>query len=220
VIFYTQVWKRPIITEMCFMGMQRLEKYFKRLTKVAVISEPWAEKLCVDYGIEYVYCSNDNIGKKHNVGLEYCLKFDWDRLIQFNSDTLLTDALIEKYLTVEVDLLGVDKCVFLKDKESKEVQYQTIIGAGRCLSRNIVEKCFPLWPENVEYGLDGKSNLKMIHAGATNKAYNLNGVYDMKSEQNIWNYDSLEGTEVEVDYNIIPEYASDWRTRRANYATN
>lgn len=211
-MFYTQIWERPEITEMCLRGMIRLEKFFNRLTKVAVISEPWAEEICIKYGIKYIYFSNDDIGAKHNAGLEYALKFDWDRMIQFNSDTLLTDELIKKYLSVpEVDLLGVDKCVFLQDDKAKEVQYQTIIGAGRCLSRNIIEKVFPLWPTEVEYGLDGKSNLKMITAGASNKAYNLRGVYDMKSERNIWKYDDLEGEEVKINYNQIPEYATNWR---------
>lgn len=147
ILILVPVWKRPEITEICFKGIQRLSKYNPhkyKIQAVAVVSEPWAKKLCNKYDIKWVYADNEPLGAKLNEGLEHCMGLTFDYLMTLGSDDLIADKLLdiyEPYLEQGTELFGTDKICFVKENKAKMVSYNlTIAGAGRMIKREILEK--------------------------------------------------------------------------------
>lgn len=108
------------------------------------MSEPWAKKLCNKYDIKWIYADNEPLGAKMNKGLEYCMGLDFDYLMTLGSDDLIADKLLdiyEPYLEQGIELFGTDKVCFTQKGEAKMVDFRlTIIGAGRFIKREILEK--------------------------------------------------------------------------------
>jgi len=97
-LVFLAVWKRPEITEICFMGLVRLRKKSRHpIEAFAVISEESMIPLCNKYDIKYTFYKNDPVGEKKNHGLTEAMKLEWDYLIEIGSDDLVKNELIEKY---------------------------------------------------------------------------------------------------------------------------
>ena len=89
IAFFLAVWKRPEITELCFMGLQRLMKHYPNSFAFAVISEKSMIPLCQKYDIEYCEHENLPLGRKKNYGMNQILKKKFDYLIELGSDDLI-----------------------------------------------------------------------------------------------------------------------------------
>ena len=77
-MIFLAVWKRPEITEICFMGINRLRKSgLFPIEAMAVISEESMKPLCKKYGIDYVMYKNEPLGEKKNYGLREAMKKDF-----------------------------------------------------------------------------------------------------------------------------------------------
>lgn len=157
-LIYLAVWRRPEITKICFMGINRLRKRFP-LDALAVISEESMIPLCEEFGIRWTFHENDPLGAKKNHGLNEAMKLDWDYLIEIGSDDLLKDEIFELYQKQfgKHEYFGVKSLVFLDSETGRCRKYSsdTIFGLGRCMSRSLLERAC--------YGVDviGKENLIM-----------------------------------------------------------
>ena len=79
-LLFLAVWQRPVITEICFMGLERLRKNFN-VDAFAVISEDSMKPLCKKYSIDYCMHENLPLGSKKNYGLTQAMKKDFDFLV-------------------------------------------------------------------------------------------------------------------------------------------
>src|SRR5688500_10590245 len=97
-LIYTAVWQRPEITEICFMGIKRLQKIHKfYISDFAVISEDSMLRLCNKYGVDWCMHENLRLGSKKNYGVKQALKKDFDYMIEIDSDDLLKNEVLTTY---------------------------------------------------------------------------------------------------------------------------
>lgn len=145
-LFFLAVWKRPEITEICFMGLNRLKKTgLYPIETLAVISENSMIPLCKKYGIDYVYYKNEPVGEKKNFGLTEAFKKKWDYLVELGSDDLLKNELLEiykPYLGTRA-LLGINHFCYInsEDGHCRRMTSDTSFGLGRAISRDALQAC-------------------------------------------------------------------------------
>lgn len=144
-LVFLAVWKRPEITEICFMGLGRLRKKSRLPIEIlAVISEESMIPLCEKYNVKWTFYKNDPLGEKKNHGLDEAMKLDWDYLIEVGSDDLIKDELIElysKYLG-KYEMFGTKDSVIIDSATGKcrRLVSDTPYGLGRCISREVLQK--------------------------------------------------------------------------------
>lgn len=206
-IVFLAVWKRPEITEICFMGLNRLAK--KGVKSFAVISEESMIPLCEKYGIEFCFYKNDPLGEKKNFGLTQLMKKDFDYMIEIGSDDLLKDEILELY-PFDRDVMCLKdfavinsetgECRRLRDRDAK-------FGLGRAVSKKALEsvKCadgmYRLWGDKYQHGLDNNSMMRLASKGYLEKRYASDYplAIDIKSAVNLWPFRYDMGSEYSYD---------------------
>lgn len=202
-LFFLAVWKRPEITEICFMGLNRLRKV-QDFEVVAVISEESMKPLCKRYGIEYVMYDNAPLGAKKNVGLTYCMSKRFDYLVEIGSDDLLKNEFFELY-PWERQLYGLRDFVVMnsEDGECRRLTNRDgAFGVGRAIRRDALELVkqpdgmYRLWNNGINRGMDNNSTWCLARKKVLEQRVKSDEplAIDIKSETNIWPYSKL-GTE-------------------------
>lgn len=142
VLIFLAAWKRPAITEICFMGIKRLKNRFP-IETMCVISEEEMIPLCEKYGINWTFYKNDPLGEKKNHGLNEAMKLKWEYLLEIGSDDLVKDELIELYSEHfgRDQYFGTKDAVIIDSETGKcrRLQSDTTYGLGRCISRKIIQ---------------------------------------------------------------------------------
>lgn len=142
VLIFLAAWKRPAITEICFMGIKRLKNRFP-IETMCVISEEEMIPLCEKYGINWTFYKNDPLGEKKNHGLNEAMKLKWEYLLEIGSDDLVKDELIELYSEHfgKDQYFGTKDAVIIDSETGKcrRLQSDTTYGLGRCISRKIIQ---------------------------------------------------------------------------------
>lgn len=196
---FIPVWKRPEITELCFMGINRLG-----IEALAVISEHSMIPLCEKYSINWVMTENKPLGTKKNVGLSHAMNFKWDYLLEVGSDDLLKSNLFDLYKPyLGADVLGTNNFLYINIEDGSCRNYigKTNYGLGRAISRHVVESMECLWHPASNKGLDNYSLFHMITKGFSHKRVKSEkpvGI-DIKSEENIWPFNYFHGHEYDFD---------------------
>ena len=208
ILIYLAVWKRPEITEICFIGLRRIRKNFG-FQACAVISEKWAEKLCREYGIDYVYHWNDPLGRKKNYGLTYALTRPWDYVVEIGSDDLLKNEFFDLY-DWKRDLMCISDFAMMNtaDGDCLRMNIQvTPFGVGRAISRRAVEKTVDrglvhLWPDGLNRGLDNGSSQTLLKHGVMPKSYRSSEplAMSLKSDCNIWKFKDFRAAGEPYDF--------------------
>lgn len=203
ILFYLAVWKRPEITEICFMGLRRLMKKFNA-ESLAVISEESMIPLCEKYGVMWMMHNNLPLGKKKNAGLKHSLNLDWDYVIELGSDDLIKNELIDLYkpLFGEHEYIAINSVSFINSETGKcrWIPKGSPFGLGRCLSRTVIER-FPDLYQEANSGLDKKILFKLINSGVPQRYVSSDKplTVDIKSKVNIWQYDHMMGVKISFD---------------------
>lgn len=136
---FMAMWKRPEVERYC------LEKFSHQVDEVlCIVSEAEKAALCEEMGVEWVFSPNNPVGEKMNIGLRKAFEMEWDVLVQVNSDTILPEDHISRCLDVVDDgghIVGASKCWFINTEtgDEKFVDYETMIGAGRVMTRKCLE---------------------------------------------------------------------------------
>lgn len=143
-LVFLAVWKRPEITEICFVGLNRLIKNSRYpIEAFAVISEESMIPLCDKYNIKWTFYKNEPVGEKKNHGLNEAMKLEWDYLLEIGSDDLVKDELIELYAPNfgKYDLFGTKDAVIINSEDGmcRRLKSDTTYGLGRCMSRKAVD---------------------------------------------------------------------------------
>lgn len=161
-LIFLAAWKRPEITEICFVGLNRLKKRFP-IETMCVISEESMIPLCNKYGINWTFYKNDPLGEKKNHGLNEAMKLKWDYLMEIGSDDLVKDELIELYQGYfgKYDMFGTKDAIIIDSAtgETRRLKSDTTYGLGRCISRKVIEQ--------VCYGVDVIAKTDIISRGRT-----------------------------------------------------
>jgi hypothetical protein len=216
ILVYLAVWRRPLITELCFLGIQRLRRSF-HIEALAVISEQEMIPLCEKYGINWVFHENFPLGKKKNYGLQKAKEFEFDYLMEIGSDDLILNELVEDYLSNYVgkyDFFGITDCVWIDTTlgECRRIQSNTTYGAGRMISRTALEQVgWKLWSDHITRGLDNNSIFNLHRKKiAYHKCDRIDipCVIDIKGDENIWKFNYWIGVEYDVG-NILERLSDD-----------
>ena len=118
-MFFLAAWRRPEITEICFLGIKRLKaQQVHDIQCVAVISEASMIPMCKAYGIEWCIHENLPLGRKKNYGLTYAMRFDFDYMIEIGSDDILKNDFLRVYdpWFGKRDIIGLSKFVMMNSE--------------------------------------------------------------------------------------------------------
>lgn len=201
-LIFLAVWKRPKITELCFLGIERLKEHPDYdIETLAVISEYEMITLCEKYNVHYVFHDNNPLGKKKNFGLQEAKKFNFDYLMEIGSDDLILSELLDTYKSINHDFFGIRDIVYLNSEtgECRRKIGSSTYGAGRMMSRKLLEKVnFRLWRDDLNRGLDNYSIISVMRKRIGYmqiKDGEFPMVIDIKSKDNIWRFDENLGVE-------------------------
>ena len=141
ILIFLAVWRRPEITEICFMGLNRLKNAGFPVEFLAVISEDSMKPLCKKYGVDYVEHENLPIGRKKNFVLTEAFKRSWDYLIEIGSDDVLKNEVIDRYMNERKALMTIMNFCYVNSEngDCRRIESSTSYGIGRCFSRESLE---------------------------------------------------------------------------------
>lgn len=205
ILIYLAVWKRPEITELCFMGINRLRTHPDfDIQALAVISEDSMIPLCEKYGIRWVKYKNEPLGEKKNFGLQKAKEFDFDYLMEIGSDDLILNELLDDYKNYigKSEFFGITDAAYINSETGecrRLISRSSTYGAGRMISRKVLESVnWKLWNDHITKGMDNNSVLGLQRKGVAytkTKPLDFPCVIDVKSQQNIWRFNYFLGVE-------------------------
>lgn len=212
-LIYLAVWRRPQITELCFMGIERMKKHSAyNIKALAVISEPEMIQLCNKYDIEWTMQDNYPLGKKKNAGLKKAKEIDFDYLMEIGSDDLITNELLTQYLDYygKYEFFGITDAAYIESESGvckRLISEKSTYGAGRIISRRLLDQMdWTLWSDSIQRGLDNNSLLNIESKTKVKyhkvKHHEVPGVIDVKSSENLWKFNYFLGE----DYDLLEIY--------------
>jgi hypothetical protein len=196
-LIFTAVWQRREITEICFMGINRLQKCGTwNIQAFAVISEESMIPICEKYGVGWTMFQNQPLGAKKNHGIKEALKLDFDYLIEIGSDDLLKNEALDLYKW-DAPVIGLMDFALINTASGQCKKIDTNIpkfGAGRAIQRQVLEHG-KLWSDKLSKGMDNNSAMSIGRAGFTQKGVRSENpvAIALKSGVNIWAYKSIHG---------------------------
>jgi len=128
--------------------------------------------------------------------------------MNLGSDDIITKELFEIYEPLfkeNYPFFGGTRLTIIdsKSKRLKTTDYQAMIGAGRCIRKDVLKDVLEIQPmySKIQRGLDFNSMSKFKCAMKEIKNP-FRTIYDIKSDTNIWAYDNLGGDELEFEKGI------------------
>lgn len=209
ILIFLAVWKRPEITELCFVGLERLRQHPDfDINVLAVISEESMVPLCIRYNIDFVFHVNQPLGMKKNFGLQAAAKYDFDYLMEIGSDDLILNELLDSYkpFIAKGELFfGIRDAAYIDSEGGycNRLISQSTYGAGRMIHRSLLEKCsFRMWKDHLNRGLDNNSVFmfqRMCIGYKQVPPMEFPGVIDVKSSVNIWHFNHDVGKPYDIE---------------------
>ena len=196
ILILLPIWGREKITTLCFDNLKELQKDFN-IEVLCVVSEQWAKLLAMEYGFKQVSAPNECLGTKMNIGVEYAKTLSFDYMMNLGSDDIITKDLFkcyEPYFEKEIGIFGSTRLTFIDSstKEAKEFNYSMMMGAGRCIRKDIlIEYTKEGMYDKIQNGLDWNSMKRFIRHSHTEVKNPFNTIYDIKSGENIWKFNEL-----------------------------
>jgi glycosyltransferase involved in cell wall biosynthesis len=204
ILVFIATWKRAHITEICLQILLNNIPVNWRVEIFLLVSDKENEKIANKYQTGICYCKNKPLGAKMNRGLKYAMGYDFEYLLQLNSDAIVTEKffdLMETGCEQKQSIFGLGEMWYLQlPDQAKFVEHteDEIFGSGRVISRKVLEQVKKPWINEKNYGLDMSSNLNFRKAGYKIKSYNPNQplLLDLKTDTNIWSFDKVGGRPV------------------------
>ena len=211
IALHLPVWKRLALTRACYVGLQRSMKEFKEegyeLEPWIGWTEPEHETLANEFGFHAVYCTNDDLGTKNQQLYEAMREQEFDYFMQLGSDDFFLPGAAKMYAEYmpKHEFGGFRQIYFFRAKERDGTLIQGYpCGAGRWMSRRIIDACPILWTSR-QRGLDGMSYDYVFQATKLTPFY-MPGCYlaDVKTEVGISEYHRYDNDVYYLD-EVIPE---------------
>lgn len=211
IALHIPVWKRLELTRACYVGLKRTIQEFEA---EGMILEPWIgwtepehELLAQEFGFHSVQCENRNLGEKNQQLYEAMRATEFDFFMQLGSDDFFLPgvaAVYKEYMS-QYEFAGFRQIYFFRrdNREGTLVQGYPC-GAGRYMSRRIIDACPVLWVGR-KRGLDGVS-MDYVYSATKLKCFYMPGCYlaDVKTEVGISEYHRYDNDMYWLD-DIIPE---------------
>lgn len=179
---------------------------------LCVISETEYIEVCNQFGFDWVFAPNDPLGDKINTGIKKALTYKPDYIMTMNSDSVIKAELLDVWYQPHFDKMeeffGVDTVTFINSEtnEAREFFYEfTILGVGKCMRADVVERCFKvlgeLYRAKLNKCLDNTmmDNLMRIKCFPKMVKYKGQLVFDIKSDVNIWPWKFFENKGKKVE---------------------
>jgi hypothetical protein len=206
------LYKRPEVTKVCFDYLRHMIESLPQhdIKVLCVSSELEHYELCEAYGFEHIAFKNDPLGEKINFAIKWALDYEWDYLMTMNSDSVISPNLFFDYYDdfFGNDVFGVSRVTYVNFYTDEAVDFEyhfSLLGVGRCMSRQVVERMFKEVGEVYEgfrnKGLDDSvlSNLRKIGVRPMFVQYKGQMVYDLKSDVNIHPWEKFADKGVKVE---------------------
>ena len=206
ILILLPIWKREKITKICFDNLKELQKDFN-IEVLCVVSEQWAKIEAFKSGFKYIEAPNDCLGTKMNIGIREAMSYDFDYLMNLGSDDIITKDLFkhyEPYFKEAKPFFGGTRLTFIdsKSKSVREYDYKVMIGAGRCIRKDILRDVLKYGEmyDTIQIGLDMNSMSK-FKCSMIEIENPFDSIIDIKSDVNLWGFDvmGLKGKEVDFD---------------------
>ena len=178
ILIITAVWQRHELTEIVLFYYGKLAARSKgKISLLAVGSEGDRSKvMCENNGWKYIERSNDPVSYKWSALTEEAKNMDFDFIIIVGSDDLLSLSLIKYYDKVYSRdtpyMLGLTDLYFYMIRTKKSYHFHgypslKTIGAGRCISRSILERVNwrPWHTYTIQRGLDSRCSSHLNRMG-------------------------------------------------------
>lgn len=202
-LIYLAAWKRPEITEICFMGINRLrESGIHEIEAFAVISEEEMKPLCDKYNVKYCFYKNLPLGEKKNYGLREAMAIDFDYMVQIGSDDLLKDEFLTFY-PWDKPVMGLNDFIIINSETGACRRLSSNIssfGTGLSVHKEVIKKCGDLWHPDKNRGLDRSLCYTLAKNGYMERRYSRGEPLsiDIKSEVSLSKY-AFIGTKYPID---------------------
>ena len=198
-----------IICLIAFLGRHEILKYnIEMLNKqtidikiVLVVSNKKDIQFANDNGIYWVYAPNNPLGRKWQIGLEECRKFNPKAILINGSDDILSLNWAKycfNFIKNGYDLVGKNSW-YLTDITNNNIYHfgyvkpNIIIGAGRMISRDILDEInWNLFPVFQHRGLDTHCTKILNNNNAKIKIINSNKIFILSTKGM---YNTLNTTE-------------------------
>lgn len=170
VLIYCKVWKRLKITQVCYLGILRIQKLLHQFNiesdVLIVCSESDHEALASKFGFRTLHTDNSPLGMKQNLGLVESLNYEWDYMLHMDSNNLLTDAYVDRWVVqamMGTPQFGSNVFHILRNTDVTRFNCKpnTLSGVGRGLSRQVLEDTYQklgkLCDTGIKKGLDSST---------------------------------------------------------------
>ena len=220
-VILTAMHHRHELNKIFGMAMSRIRDRYDVETH-CVISTGDAENthICDEYGISWVTAKNNPISNKFNVGMQALRDRDWTHVMILGSDDIPSNSFMEIQMQGAIghDLAMINDMWFwgLNPKRAGWDKFyyfpagSSRIGAGRVVSRRVVEACdYAIWPPDRNAGLDGASVKRMKSAVNNMKLHGVNlkdaggFLVDIKYELHISSLSPVERLGKEDDVSMV-----------------
>jgi len=178
------VWGRLDLVK---INIDLLKRQTKKCKILLIVSCPKDKKFAIDNGVEWVYTENQPLGRKWQVGLDACKKYNPNAILINGSDDLLSLNWVEKcyhyIVNQHYDIVGKSNWYILDlvDKKPYRFKYRNsriLLGAGRMISRSILDELnWSLFPLHKSKGLDTYCNTILNQHNATRLVLNTNDIF-------------------------------------------
>jgi hypothetical protein len=174
-------WHRPEVVNMFVNHMERTPCDYAELIPYFVLSpeDPdYSKLLDITAGYSRTCTTNAPLGRKKNEGLRMATALQWDYYMDMGSDDIYTTLLfdyLKPFLIAGEPYFGIlhtysynpylNEAVYLPNYHIGMNQEVTAQGQGRCIRRDVVERCMPLWDDGAPFGMDGYSNERIESNG-------------------------------------------------------
>ncbi len=171
ILIMTPFWKRPEIVREYVRSLERLPEH--ELLVIISPEDPDAWEIIEilpDY-TQIITHKNKSLGEKKNRGSETARIFQWDYLMELNSDSILNPAIFDLYKPYmeRGELFFGLKDLYVTDYATKESLFikdynsGMTYGAGRMMHRSIVED--KMWTDELQSGMDDNCRGKLEKRG-------------------------------------------------------
>jgi len=212
-LWYIAAHERIEVTSMCYRGLHRVNEYARKqgheVDVFIVCSDRIHQELAAAHGFYFSnIIPNQPLGRKMNLGLVEAMELDFDYIVQSGTDNLYTSNLLtfyaDKIKQTGFEFFGLNKIYFYDFYRHIAKLYSplSVFGAGRAISRNILEEAsrkVNIWPDHINKGLDNSSE-RIIEMNFENIVFShpvfpnvTPSVVDIKSEVNIHKYADMFG---------------------------
>ena len=178
IIESTQQYKEKRSKVICFIPVYQRHHILKKTINsvkrqthktdiLCVVSNEADETFCQSMGVKTVFVENRPLGRKFQMGLEFCKIFYPDKVLLLGSDDFLMEDYVEKMVNYEGDLIGRNQWYLYgtAEKTLYSTTYERTIGAGRIFGYEILNKLnWKLFPTNRNQTLDLHSARNIINA--------------------------------------------------------